>query len=635
MRRFTAIVAMLLLTCMILGSCGGVTGGEGTTDKISQSEEETTLEGTEKNDENTTEEKSEDKSERGTADMTTEENKTEEIMTEEIMTEEITNEEITTEEAATENIKAELFYAPEIDGAVAKIPSTDYAMNTYVCGDGTRLWQYENMTAEDFRSACAYYKNEGFEMYCLNRVGSSLSATYTKGDAYYTLLFSEIRSTLYVEKSEKGAMALPAQGEAYEALVETTVTQGYSKNINGMTYVIRLADNSFIVVDGGYVADASNLYKTLKKLSGKESGIRIRAWIISHSHNDHYPAFAAFGDSYADKVNLECVMYAPVVEEKTGDKYFNGAILDDIAKYDGAKAVTVHAGMVFKFADVDFEILNTCEYIYKDYETLDLNESSTVCRVKNDEGSVIFLGDCYSKVSRFMIDTYGDGLKTEMMQVSHHGVEQATIELYDIISPSLAFWPCDEWLLSHQRGTTTKQYLLQSETIYEHVIHGYGNATRPLSYKAQPKEMLSVLSEKLSISGSDNVDNIRFEDGVLKYDVIEHAGKMDPFVYFKVKGISTKEYNAVRIVVNAPDYTESLFFFTCGNDGALNFSTKRQKLLGPQGVGENGTHTMILYLGNVENYEGDIKGLRIDIGTVGGQTVEIRSIEFFHLDIDK
>jgi metal-dependent hydrolase (beta-lactamase superfamily II) len=362
-------------------------------------------------------------------------------------------------------------------------------------------------------------------MYCLNRVGSSLSATYTKGDAYYTLLFSEIRSTLYVEKSEKGAMALPAQGEAYEALVETTVTQGYSKNINGMTYVIRLADNSFIVVDGGYVEDASNLYKTLKKLSGKESGIRIRAWIISHSHNDHYPAFGAFGDSYADKVNLECVMYAPVVEEKTGDKYFNGAILDDIAKYDGAKAVTVHAGMVFKFADVDFEILNTCEYIYKDYETLDLNESSTVCRVKNDEGSVIFLGDCYSKVSRFMIDTYGDGLKTEMMQVSHHGVEQATVELYDIISPSLAFWPCDGWLLAHERGTTTKQYLLQKETIYEHVIHGYGNATRPLSYKAESKETLQLINDSLVVNGN-GVDNVRVEDGAIKYEV---ADVTDPF----------------------------------------------------------------------------------------------------------
>lgn len=657
MKRFTAIVSMLLLVCMILGSCGGATGGEVTTDKINQSEEQTTLESTEKNVEDTTEEKSENRSERGTEDMTTEDNKTEEITTEEttteeVTTEEITTEEVTTEEATTEEVTTEettteevtteavteLFYAPEIESAQAAMPDSEAAKLTYECGDGAILERYDEKSADDFWSACAYLKNEGFEKYSLNRVGTSLSAIYTKGDAYYSLLFSEIESKLYITRSEEGALNFPVQGGEYEVICESTVTQGYSKNINGMTYIFRLADGSFIISDGGYVADANNLYKTLCKLSGKEEGIHIRAWLMSHSHNDHYPAFGEFGRNYGDKVKLDSFMYLPIPADIASDKYLNDNVQADIALYEGAKAVTVHAGMVFKFADVTLEVLNTPDFIYSDNSHHDFNESSVVFRVKNEEGGLILLGDCYSAVSNFLINTYGEALQTDMMQVSHHGVEQATIELYDLIAPKLAFWPCDEWLLCHERGTTTKQYLLSNENIYEHVIHGYGNATRPLSYKAEPKETMQVISDSLDVMGSANVSNIRYEDNAWKFDIVEaESGKMDPFVYFKTPKINTEEYNAVRIVIKVKNYksfSDSSFFFTCGSESAYAFSTKRVKTLGPQGVSRDGVHTLILYLGNTSQYRGYIKALRLDVGNEVGQTVEIRSVEFFNLDID-
>ena len=517
----------------------------------------------------------------------------------------------------------------------ATLPDSADAVKTFICGDGTVLEEYSDMDADDFVSACDYLINEGFSEYCSDNIGDSLSAAYIKNDEYYTLLLSQKMGRFYIGHSDTGALALPAQSESYESICETTVTQGYSQNINGMTYIVRLADNSFIIVDGGYADDAKNLMKTLISLSGQESGIRIRAWIFSHAHNDHYPAFGEFAINYADKVKLECVMYSPVPEDRANDKYFNGDILEHIALFDGAKAVTVHAGMTFKMADVTLEVLNTPEYVYKDYSNLDFNESSAVYRVKNDNGSVIFLGDCYDKVSRFIIDTYGDGLKSEMMQVSHHGVEQATLELYDIIAPSLAFWPCDEWLLTHERGTTKKQYLLSNESIYEHIIHGYGNATRPLSYKAEPKETVEVLKDGITVYGSESVGNMMVDNGVIKYKV---RSTDEPHVWFETSGISTAEYNAVKLVIKASShkaFSGSSFYFTCAGDDPSDFSAQRCKLLGPQGTSKNGVHTLIVYLGNTGNYEGNIKSVRIDMGNAAGQKIEIRSVEFFWLDIDK
>lgn len=533
---------------------------------------------------------------------------------------------------ATDNVTTEETCVPPV--IVPAMPDAEAAYKSYVAGDGMTLLQFENMTESDYIAACDYLKNEGFAAYCADNIGSSMSSTYTKGDEYYTLIYAEKSGTFYIGHSEVGALALPKQGESYEAVCETTVTQGYSQNINGMTYIVRLADNSFIVVDGGYANDAKNLIKTLESLSGQESGIRIRAWLMSHAHDDHYPAFGEFASQYADKVVLENVMFAPVSERIAKDTYFNIGIYDDIAKFDGARAVTVHAGMTFKFADVTLEVLNTPEYVYKDNENLDFNESSSVFRVRNTDGSIIFLGDCYDRVSDFLVNTYGDGLKTEMMQVSHHGVEQATVELYEIIDPSIAFWPCDEWLLAHERGTTTKQYLLQKESIYEHIIHGYGNATRAFSYRAEKKQTLQVISDKLSIKGSSSVTNVRVEDGIIKYEVTEVG---DPYIWFKTK-INTEDYNAIKVVVKAESSAElakSYLLFTCGNESATEFSSNRTEHLGPQGVSESEYYTMIVYLGDSANYNGAIKSLRFDIGAEVGQTVEIHSIEMFYLEIDK
>ena len=43
--------------------------------------------------------------------------------------------------------------------------------------------------------------------------------------------------------------------------------------------------------------------------------------------------------------------------------------------------------------------------------------------------------------------------------------------------------------------------------------------------------------------------------------------------------------------------------------------------------------TLLVYVGDLPDFEGNVKGIRFDFGTEDGQTVEIYSVEMFYIDL--
>jgi len=406
-----------------------------------------------------------------------------------------------------------------------------------------------------------------------------------------------------------------------------------------MCYFIKLSDGSFIVVDGGYTSDLGDAYDTLVKLNGSKDGIRIRAWIITHSHADHYEMFDTFSIKYAKRVTLDTVMLSPLrtVGVYGQDKYLNGNA-QIAAKRFGAEICYVYTGMSFVFGDVTLEILATPEHIYKTSDPQDFNESSVVFRIRNDKGSMIFLADCGSYVCDWLVDTYGEALKSDMVQLAHHGCETATVEVYKMIAASTLFCPSSESLLNTERGGETKQYYIEAESSKEYLYHGFGNFTRPLSYKPDT-QYLNIMPDRInSVVPRNAVENLRLEDGVLKYDVKNVKG--DPYIYIdcRTNNIKTTEYNALKIVVGAGDAASGTLFFTSHKDGFNSFTPAKYKYTSEQGVSTDDKTTIILYLGNVAGYsdsEGKLHSIRFDLGTKNGQTIEIYSIEAFKITVDE
>ena len=525
---------------------------------------------------------------------------------------------------------------PEIDAGLPGYVE-DYS---YVTADGYELKQYDLMSIDDYYAAYKYYLEEGFSLYSENLVGEAVSATFVKGDEYAVVMFNSDMEELYIGYSESGAEAFPEYITSYgEGGIVPTVTQHYSEDSNGMCYFLKLSDGSFIILDGGYDFDTEDAYNTLVKLNGSEEGIIIRAWLITHAHADHYEMFETFSNSYADKVTLERVMYSPIKRDGGivgHDAYFNKSIQGAVARFEGAVLCPVHTGMSFSFGDVKFEILVSPEHIYKEYDPEDFNETSVVSRAVHADGSMIFLGDCGINACEWMLDAYGDGLKSDMVQVSHHGGETAIAEIYDAIQAHTLFWPCNEPLLNTERGGTVKQHILEAEYSKEHLLHSYGNITRAISYKAEEPTYIDLFPVTLTQNfyTSPNVGNFRIEDGVIKYEVIAGSGSgLDPNFCYQLRNVKTSKCNAIRIVVNSEALGGELRY-TAGSDKAFGWSEEKIQRLGVTGESEDGKTTLIIYLADVEGYTGSLTSLRWDFGSKIGQTVEIYSIEGFYVNVD-
>ena len=523
----------------------------------------------------------------------------------------------------------------------------------YTSGDGATTWHHSNVVMTDYEDICSYFERKGYTEYCENTVGELVSVTYTAAnDSVATVTYNGGVGEMYVTTSNSGASGLPSADSSYIRVNETTVTQSASTQDNGMCYIIKLADGSFVVIDGGYAEgyvndgvhkdDAKNVFETLKSLNGGSDDIYVRAWLITHSHGDHYQVFRYFANNYSAYVSLDTLLCSPAARyyngvEITGyDRYLTELAAAD-AKKLGASVAYVRTGMEFSFVDTTLEILLTPEQIYKDGDTGNFNETSVVSRIKNEDGSMIFLGDCGKHASEWLVESYGSALKSDMVQMAHHGCENATAALYDNIAAPTVFWPCNLSLLMGDRNGVVKQHVIEAEYSKEHLLHDYGRITRALSYRPNTEYKNLMPTSKWSITGSGWTENVRLEDGVLRYDVKSGgSGTPDPYVYFNVN-LDTTQYNAIKLVVDPADIKGAVIYYMLTGDSG--FAAGKDRGFRAQGTCAEGDDkmTIILYLGNISTYTEGTKmtKLRIDLGDTVGETIDIYSVEAYYVAVDK
>ena len=364
--------------------------------------------------------------------------------------------------------------------------------DTYTIGGGDTLSSYFEEPLESFFGTCKYYSENEWTLYNYNEINKNHFATYYKGDELRHIYWIECESELNIVTSTTGGGALPPiEPEKLpdeQTPIATSVTQIQSPEVNGMGYVIQLADGSFIIQDGGYASRANELWNTLVELNGGKENIVIRAWILTHGHDDHYPCFSAFGNNYGSKVTLETVMISPLSDEDAKTlPNLNKNILTDIQKFEGAKLLYVHTGMVFNYCNVKLEILYTADELWiaeptRDEcleEIMNYNNSSIISRIKTDDYSAIFLGDASEEAALRLVLYYGKYLKSDMCQVAHHGVEDFPLIAYRFINASILWVPCNQYLFDLVgRDDDVRKALANSKYTEEVILHDASRETR-------------------------------------------------------------------------------------------------------------------------------------------------------------
>ena len=342
------------------------------------------------------------------------------------------------------------------------------------CNHNDILYYYTEVSEADFIAYCTKLEKAGYKSYSLNSMAGNRYETYVSADGkymvhvYYTKYDNAVR-IVTGSISDETILPYNVDGpEKYTKITESKITQmtlDYASGNFGMCYIVTLEDGSFIIFDGGGRAggiDHIRLYNLLNKLNERPDGkIVIAAWILTHSHQDHYVVFSNFCNKYGSKVTIEQhISNVPdtIVRYNSGNP---GGHMED-GTYDAAKAsvggfkqVKPYTGMKFWVRNAEIDILYTHEALYPEVLRI-FNNSTMVMKMTIGGQEIMWLGDIQNEGSNVICDMYGNTLKSDIVQVSHHGSTGATKEFYSLIDPAVAFWPTSASSYKKQTaGTST------------------------------------------------------------------------------------------------------------------------------------------------------------------------------------
>ena len=329
---------------------------------------------------------------------------------------------------------------------LSDVPSLDET-EKYSVGKGSDM-TYGNSTPEKFAAFCAELDEIGFVKLYEQESAGNLFATYQGEDIYVYTYYTAYSGKIRVITGPLSEMA----SVSYDTGAAKTYTP-YISSIpqpdNGLGLIMRLPDGRFIIVDGGYKND-DRVYAALRDLvpSGK---ITIAAWFITHPHNDHYRGFTDFITNHStdSSIVIERLMlnfanaesfYAVEDGDKTVEWDVN-FIYNTIKEYAPDLTITqVHTGQIIDFGDATMEILYTMEDLMPK-ELPNINDSSMAIRLKMGGSSFMILGDTCYESGPIMHKMWGEYLKSDIVQIAHHGQWPSVESIYHDIAAEVVIVP--------------------------------------------------------------------------------------------------------------------------------------------------------------------------------------------------
>lgn len=249
-----------------------------------------------------------------------------------------------------------------------------------------------------------------------------------------------------------------------------------------MGYIMKTSTGKVIVIDGGLNEDEPNLVKHIQELGNK-----VDVWFITHPHEDHASAIIKVIEE--TDIQIEKIYYT--MNEIEWYKEYESKRAEEAEKFCNAlqnervkgKTEEVTLNQIINIDFIKCEILGV-----KNPEITNngFNNSSMVIKMNLPKSSILFLGDTGEESGDKLLNTQKDKLKSDIVQVAHHGQSGAKESLYKEINPRICLWPTPEWLWNNDSGggkgsgpwTTleTRQWM-ENLGVKIHVIEKDGDTT--------------------------------------------------------------------------------------------------------------------------------------------------------------
>lgn len=237
-----------------------------------------------------------------------------------------------------------------------------------------------------------------------------------------------------------------------------------------MSFVLVTRQNNVIVIDGGRPEDMP----LLKEYIG---GRHISAWILTHAHSDHISGFVdEFAKNGGRDFDIETIYYnfppldlmdnQEVRSRVLDPDYVNRELNNNLPPFLAIepqirdKAHITHQGESIQIDECRIDFL----FSYHEGLTSNLmNDSSLVFKLTTPNKTVLFLGDLGPEGGDLLFRESRHLLKSDIVQMAHHGHMNVGMEVYAQIMPEACLWCCADWLYNEPE---VPKYLADADMLF-------------------------------------------------------------------------------------------------------------------------------------------------------------------------
>lgn len=264
-----------------------------------------------------------------------------------------------------------------------------------------------------------------------------------------------------------------AQRYKYQRRNPLTLWQLPNKTHSQMESYILWADDpsdmenggKLIVIDGGTAGDREYLVEMIRTMRAFKTGRPCReaivdAWFLTHDHDDHVGALAKLiqekreESKWAD-LRIAAVYYSyPPVEWIDQNEHsclestkFARAQLESLAEV----AKLVKKDDQWTYGKLNIHALNDFDL---SITTNAINNSTIVYRLTTPGTTLLILGDLgIEGGDRLLSLQPSERIRSDVVQMAHHGQRGVTQAFYEVVSPKICLWPTPDWLWTNDPGT--------------------------------------------------------------------------------------------------------------------------------------------------------------------------------------
>lgn len=350
----------------------------------------------------------------------------------------------------------------------------------FICSDGAELILWKDSDFEQYEELEKSLRVDGFAYYDKRNEGDVIFSTFIKDNHIVYLSYTPSEQCIR-QISKENAVLYNKENLSVKNKVTPLLTQVQNKFVSvdcGMSYVIRVCDGRFVLIDGGFgeCGEAEHLWDVLMSQYEGDDKPVIAAWFITHPHCDHFGVFVKFMDKYGEKVRVESILYNWATESMSPP----ASGLHDLAEFnriieacrDTVKIITPRTGQRYIFADAVFDILFVCEDLYPE-KIPNVNNTSLVMRMELAGRRVLWTGDIQKQGADYLCKRFpAETFRCEIFQVSHHGYGDGSDELHRKADPEILLWPCPDYRFSEVRLWEINDYWIHSPNIRATIVSG-------------------------------------------------------------------------------------------------------------------------------------------------------------------